>query len=59
MEKTFGVVDEFAPELDAFATAIRNGQAPEPDGVQGHRDMTIFQAIYESAKKRTAIEIQY
>jgi predicted dehydrogenase len=59
IEKTFSVVDEFAPELDAFASAIQNGQAPEPDGAQGHRDMMIFQAIYESAKTNQAVAIRY
>ena len=59
IEKTFEVVDEFALELDAFASAIQSGQAPEPDGIQGHRDMMIFQAIYEAAKTKKAVEIQY
>jgi predicted dehydrogenase len=59
IEKTFGIIDEFALELDAFALAIQSGQAPEPDGMQGHRDMLIFQAIYESAKTGKAVEIRY
>jgi len=40
---------EFAPELDAFAGAIRAKKSVDPDGRQGHRDMCILQAIYESA----------
>jgi predicted dehydrogenase len=59
IEKAFEVVDEFALELDAFASAIQSGQAPEPDGIQGHRDMMIFQAIYEAAKTKKAVEIGY
>ncbi len=59
IEKTFEVVDEFALEIDAFAAAIQSGQAPEPDGVEGHRDMMIFQAIYESAKTKKPVEIHY
>jgi predicted dehydrogenase len=59
IEKTFEVVDEFALELDAFAAAIQSEHAPEPDGIQGHRDMMIFQAIYESAKNQKPVEIKY
>ena len=59
IEKTFAPLDEFSPELDAFASAIHTGQAPEPDGVQGHRDMMIFGAIYEAAKTNKTVEIRY
>ena len=59
IEKTFEVVDEFTLELDAFAAAIQSEHAPEPDGIQGHRDMMIFQAIYESAKNQKPVEIKY
>jgi len=58
-ERKFKVVDEFAPELDAFATAVRTGKAVEPDGRQGHRDMSILGAIYESAKKKEPVVIRY
>jgi predicted dehydrogenase len=59
IEKTFAPLDEFSPELDAFASAIQTGKPPEPDGAQGHRDMLIFQAIYESAKTKKPVEIRY
>jgi predicted dehydrogenase len=59
IEKTFEIIDEFAPQLDAFASAITSGQVPEPDGIQGHRDMLIFEAIYESARKQKPVEIKY
>ena len=58
-ERKFKVVDEFAPELDAFATAIRNGKPVEPDGRQGHRDMLILEAIYGSARKREPVAVRY
>jgi len=57
--RRFNVTDEFAPELDAFASAIRSGSKIEPDGVQGHRDMIILHSIYESAKKRQPVAIRY
>jgi predicted dehydrogenase len=58
-EKKFRVVDEFAPELDAFAAAIRTKKIVEPDGRQGHRDMIILEAIYESARKKEPVGIRY
>jgi predicted dehydrogenase len=56
-EKKFRVVDEFAPELDAFSAAIRMKKRVEPDGWQGHRDMLILEAIYASARNREAVGI--
>lgn len=58
-EKKFKVVDEFAPELDAFALAVQTGRPVEPDGRQGHRDMLILEAIYASAKKMEPVVIRY
>lgn len=58
-ERKFKVVDEFAPELDAFATAVRTGKPVQPDGRQGHRDMLILEAIYEAAKKREPVVLRY
>jgi predicted dehydrogenase len=55
----FKVVDEFAPELDAFSLAIRRDRPLAPDGVQGHRDLQILEAIYESAKSGLPIAIRY
>jgi predicted dehydrogenase len=59
LERRFNVVDEFAPELDAFAAAIQTDGKVEPDGRQGHRDVVIIHAIYESARKRAPIAVQY
>jgi len=58
-ERRFKVVDEFARELDAFATAIRTGKPVAPDGRQGHRDMLILEAIYDSARKREPVVMRY
>jgi predicted dehydrogenase len=57
--RTFKVRDEFAPELDAFARAIRSGSKIEPDGVQGHKDMIILHSIYESAKNQRPVTVRY
>jgi len=42
IQRKFAVVDEFAPELDAFAGAIQQGAPIEPNGDQGHRDAIIL-----------------
>jgi predicted dehydrogenase len=57
--KTFKPIDEFALELDAFATCIQEGQSPEPDGEQGLRDILIIDAIYQAVKKRGPVPIKY
>ena len=58
-ERTFKTVDEFAPEIDAFAKAIQGHGLVEPDGIQGHRDIIIIDAIYKSARNNTSIAIEY
>lgn len=58
-EKKFKVIDEFALELDAFATCIREKRAPEPDGEQGLRDLCIIDAIYRSAKSGRSEDVKY
>jgi predicted dehydrogenase len=57
--KTFKIVDEFAPELDAFAAAIQKTKKVQPDGEQGLRDMKILSAIYDAANKRESVAISY
>jgi len=59
LARTFKIVDEFAPEIDAFTSAIQNHGSVEPDGMQGHRDIIITAAIYESARKNQAVAIKY
>jgi predicted dehydrogenase len=59
INRKFKVTDEFAPELDAFATAIQNKHSVEADGIQGHRDMIILDAIYEAAKTQQSVTIRY
>ena len=58
-ERKFKVLDEFAPELDALATAVRTAKTVEPDGRQGHRDMVILGAIYDSARRKEPVVITY
>ena len=57
INRTFPVVDEFGPEIEAFAAAIQKNAGVECDGAQGHRDMIILDAIYESARERRLVAI--
>jgi predicted dehydrogenase len=59
LQRTFNIVDEFAPEIEAFASAIQNRASIEPDGVQGHRDIIIIDAIYRSAREKRTVAIKY
>lgn len=59
IQRKFPVVDEFAPELDAFAGAIQQGAPIEPSGDQGHRDVIILNMAYESANKARPVPIRY
>jgi predicted dehydrogenase len=58
-ERRFKIIDEFVLEVDAFALAIQNKGVVVPDGVQGHRDMIILNAIYESAREQQSVGIRY
>ncbi|HST11431.1 MAG TPA: Gfo/Idh/MocA family oxidoreductase [Terriglobales bacterium] len=58
-ENTFAPIDEFALELDSFASCVREGRKPEPDGGQGLRDIIIIDAIYKAAKKHGRVKIKY
>jgi predicted dehydrogenase len=56
-ERKFKVIDEFVLELDGFADCIRLGRDPEPDGMEGLRDIATVQAIYRSARENRTIAI--
>lgn len=59
LTKTFRVIDEFAPELDAFADAVQRRTIIDPDGAQGHRDMLILRSIYQAAEGGKPVAISY
>lgn len=56
-EKRFRIIDEFALELDAFADCVRRGRDPEPDGLEGLRDVLVMQAIYQAAREGRWVSI--
>ena len=56
-EQKFEVIDEFALELNAFTKSIHRGRDPEPDGMEGLRDMATIEAIYRSAQENRTVPI--
>ena len=59
ISEEFKAMDEFVLELDAFAGCIRENRRPEPDGIQGMRDLVIMEAIYRAAKSGRPVPIRY
>jgi predicted dehydrogenase len=59
LDRRFPPMDEFALEIDAFASAILEKKTVEPDGIQGHRDMIILEALYQSARVQQPVAIKY
>ena len=57
-EQKFKVIDEFLLELDAFAICVRQGRDPEPDGMEGLRDMATVEAIYCSARENHTVPVE-
>jgi predicted dehydrogenase len=57
-EQKFKVIDEFALELNAFTESIHRGRDPEPDGMEGLRDLATIEAIYRSAREKRTVGIQ-
>lgn len=58
-QKIFPQMDEFSLELDAFAACIVRGRDPDPDGVQGLRDVAVIEAVYQAARQRCAVSIGF
>ncbi|HXZ40254.1 MAG TPA: Gfo/Idh/MocA family oxidoreductase [Terriglobales bacterium] len=60
VERKFKTVDEFSPQIDAFAASIQGGgPLVAADGMQGHRDIIILHAIYQSAKEQKPVVVRY
>lgn len=53
--KSFPQRDQFAPELLHFSDCVLHGRRPEPDGREGLIDVSIIEAIKESARTRRPV----
>jgi predicted dehydrogenase len=50
--------DQFAPELLHFAECIIDDKEPRPDGYEGLNDLRVIDALRESVRTGTAIDIE-
>jgi predicted dehydrogenase len=57
-DRRFRKLDEFALELDALSACVLEDREPEPDGIEGARDVAIMEALYRSARKRRPVAVQ-
>jgi len=56
--KKFAKSDQFAPELVYFAQCVRDGRDPEPSGKEGLIDVAIIEAIHQSLKTGTWVDLR-
>ncbi|HXF10783.1 MAG TPA: Gfo/Idh/MocA family oxidoreductase, partial [Desulfuromonadaceae bacterium] len=56
--KTYGLRDQFGPELIYFSECILHDREPEPSGVEGLRDVHIIRSLYDSARTGVAVRLQ-
>jgi predicted dehydrogenase len=56
-KRSFPKRDQFAAELAYFSDCIMRNKEPEPSGAEGLADVKIVRAIYESARRGTAVEL--
>jgi predicted dehydrogenase len=57
-ERSQGVIDHFAAEMDHLSDCVMSGRAPLTPGEEGLRDLRIIQAIYRSAESGQAVKLQ-
>jgi glucose-fructose oxidoreductase len=50
--------DQFAPELVYFSDCILKNRQPEPDGIEGLRDISIIRSLYESVHKAVPVKFK-
>jgi glucose-fructose oxidoreductase len=55
--RTFGVGDQFGPEIVYFSNCVRTRRNPEPDGREGLADVRVIRALLESAEKRGVVRL--
>lgn len=57
LEKTVPYRNQFAEEMDHFATCIRSGATPRTPGEEGLRDVRLMQAIYRAARTGRTVRL--
>ena len=49
-KKSYGLRDQFGPEMIYFSDCILNDSEPEPSGIEGLVDVHIIRSLYDSVK---------
>ena len=57
-KKTYSLRDQFGPELVYFSDCILRDREPEPDGIEGLRDVHIIRSLYQSVKKHAPVKLE-
>jgi glucose-fructose oxidoreductase len=57
-DRVIGKRDQFGPELVYFSNCILDRTNPEPSGREGLADVRVIRAIYRSADKGRAVELE-
>jgi predicted dehydrogenase len=55
---TYGLRDQFAPELIYFSDCILKNREPEPSGIEGLRDVHVICSLYQSAKTGAPVKME-
>jgi len=56
-EREFKKTDQFAPELVTFSRCVLEDDEPEPNGEEGLGDVRVLEAIVESARTGTPVDL--
>jgi len=57
-KKTYGVRDQFGPEVFYFSDCIRRDRQPEPSGLEGLVDVHIIRSLYDSMKWNRPVKMK-
>jgi predicted dehydrogenase len=57
-EQRYPVHDQFAPQLLYFSNCILRNQEPEPSGYEGMIDVTIIEALQQSARSGRPVKVE-
>jgi predicted dehydrogenase len=57
-KKSYGLRDQFGPELIYFSDCILNDREPEPSGIEGLVDVHIIRALYDSVQTHRPVTMK-
>jgi glucose-fructose oxidoreductase len=57
-KRTYGLRDQFGPEIIYFSDCILHDREPEPSGIEGLLDVHIIRSLYQSAKTGKSVKLK-